>query len=46
MEGARKVIYNPYGIPNYYTDAYIIYKNVGGTYTEEAATWTLNSKND
>ncbi len=46
MEGARKVIYNPYGIPNYYTDAYVIYKSVGGTYTEETATWTLNSKND
>lgn len=44
MEGARKVIYNPYGIPNYYTDAYVIYKNVGGTYIEETATWTLNSE--
>ena len=43
IEGAREVIYNHMGTPNYYSDAYIAYKYINGAYEKALdAIWEIN----
>lgn len=47
IEGAREVIYSSQGVPDYYTDAYVLFGNSGSSTQIEIdnVTWTLNNSN-